>query len=138
MPLNDPQPAVYHLLKDTLERLALQGGDQTSLRVHFIVRLLRLTGFHPQLDRCANCRSPVQTEGFWSAAQGGLLCPRCLHEDPRAEAVTPDVLHAFATLAEAEHPHALDDRVLPILRRRLDEFLQWRLDRPLKTMSVPA
>jgi len=135
-PLNEPQPAVYHLLKDTLERLALESGDHTNLRVHFIIRLLRLAGFHPQLDRCAHCQSPVTAQGFWSVRQGGLLCRHCLHEDPQADPAAPDMLEALATLAEADQPSPLNLQVLPLLRRRLDEFLQWRLDRPLKTMSV--
>ncbi|MCH8154365.1 MAG: DNA repair protein RecO C-terminal domain-containing protein, partial [Proteobacteria bacterium] len=58
-PLEEPQPAIYHLLKHTLERLALGGTDLMTVRVHFIVRLLRLAGFEPQLVNCAGCGAAV-------------------------------------------------------------------------------
>ena len=136
VPLEEPQPAAFQLLKDTLERLALGGRDLMMLRLHFIVRLLRLAGFQPQLDQCTACNAPIHAEGFWSARQGGLLCLRCLHEDPHAEAATPELLEALGTLSQAEQPLALDTRLIPTLSRRLTDFLHWRLDRPLKTMTA--
>lgn len=136
VPLEEPQPAIYHLLKETLERLALGAGDRTAVHVHFMLRLLRLAGFHPQLDECTGCGSTVHGAGAWSARQGGLLCPRCLHEDPHAEPARPDLLTALEQLSEAASPLALDPSLLTPLKERLDEFLRWRLDRPLKTLTI--
>ena len=135
VPLEEPQPAVYHLLKDTLERLAL-GGSDLALRIHFIVRLLRLIGFQPQLIECTGCGTRIETMGYWSARHGGLLCPPCLHEDPQAESASRDVLEALAALSERDQPLPIDAQLVPGLGRRLDEFLRWRLDRPLKTMPA--
>ena len=134
-PLEEPQPATYQLLKQTLERLAIGAGDPTATRVHFVMRLLRLAGFHPQLVECAACGRAVQADGYWSVRQGGLLCQRCLHEDPRAESVAQDTLNALETMAEASQPPALDPILVRGLSHRLDEFLRWRLDRPLKTLT---
>ena len=134
IPLDEPQPAAYHLLKDTLERLALEGGGLTGIRAHFTVRLLHLAGFQPQLDRCAGCQTVIRQDAYWSAGQGGLLCAGCLHEDPRAEPVGSALLAALGTLAESAQPVPLDPQVLPTLQRRLEEFLHWRLERPLKTL----
>ena len=135
VPLEEPQPAIYQLLKDTLERLALEGGELGALRVHFTLRLLRLAGFQPQLDQCTGCNEVIRREGYWSARHGGLLCPRCLHEDPSAAAAEPELLHALKALSDAEQPIALEPMLLPAIRQRLDDFLHWRLDRPLKTMT---
>ncbi len=134
VPLEEPQPAIYHLLKHTLERLALGGEDALLVRLHYVIRLLRLAGFQPQLDTCTSCGSTVHVQGFWSPRQGGLLCEKCLHEDPRAEAASPELLEALDQLAQADAPPALDVAMLSTLRQRLDEFLHWRLDRPLKTL----
>ena len=134
VPLEEPQPAVYRLLKDTLERAAL-GQALASLRAHFIIRVLRLAGFEPQLDRCTGCHAVVHQAGCWSARQGGLLCSSCLHEDPQAEPISPELLDALETLTESEVPAPLEPQLLPLLTHRLEEFLQWRLDRPLKTMN---
>ena len=135
VPLEEPQPTIYRLLKDTLERLALGGSDRAALEAHFIVRMLRLAGFQPQLTECTGCNEHIEATGFWSARQGGLLCRQCLHEDPNAEAAPPDMLETLGILAHADQPPALDARLLPILRQRLEEFLRWRLDRPLKTLE---
>ena len=135
VPLEEPQPAAYHLLKDTLERLALDGKDPAALRAHFTVRLLHLAGFQPQLDRCTVCQALIREDGYWSARQGGLLCAGCLHEDPRAEPIGSALLGALGTLAESAQPVPLDPQLLPALQRRLEEFLHWRLERPLKTMN---
>lgn len=137
VPLEEPQPAIYRLLRQTLERLdgAPHVGAE-ALRVHFIVRLLRLVGFQPQLDRCAGCGAAVHLTGYWSARQGGLLCQGCRYEDPQASAAAPEVLSALEALVESDAPVALERQVVLALRQRLDEFLRWRLDRPLKTLAM--
>ncbi|MBI1991820.1 MAG: DNA repair protein RecO [Candidatus Omnitrophica bacterium] len=136
VPLEEPQPATYRLLKQTLERLALAREDPVVARLHFTVRLLRLAGFQPQLDECTGCGATIRTTGYWSARQGGLLCPSCLHEDPTVEPASPEMLNALAALAEAAQPLRLDGPLAAVLSRRLDEFLRWRLDRPLKTLTL--
>lgn len=136
VPLNEPQPGSYRLLKHTLERLAVRGtGDREALRMHFILRLLRLAGFHPQLDECTGCGGLVHEQGYWSAKQGGLLCVKCLHEDPKAEPTRPELLAALEQLAEADDLPALKSPITAALSQRLNEFLHWRLDRPLKTLA---
>jgi len=52
VPLEEPQPNTFQLVRETLERLALGLGPREQIRAHFIVRLLRLAGFQPQLDHC--------------------------------------------------------------------------------------
>ena len=136
VPLEEPQPGIYQLMKDSLQRLALGVGEPSVVHVHCVVRLLRLAGFQPQVDQCTSCSAQVHTAGYWSVRQGGLLCQQCLHEDPRAQRITPETLAAFEALAQSDQPPPIDARLIPELRRRLDEFLCWRLDRPLKTLTV--
>ena len=135
--LEEPQPLIYQLLRDTLGRLSLDPSGRVLLRVHFVTRLLRLIGFQPQLDTCVGCGTSVEVEeGFWSVSEGGLLCVRCHSQDPRAESVNPETLKALKLLAQSDAPVAMDDSLVQLLSRRLDAFLQWRLDRPLKTLSI--
>jgi DNA repair protein RecO (recombination protein O) len=136
VPLEEPQPAVYHLLKDALERLTFDGREPAILRAHFTVRLLHLAGFEPQLERCTGCHTVVRQDGHWSARQGGLLCADCLHEDPTAELISQALLDALETLTESPQPIPLAPQLLPALHRCLEEFLHWRLDRPLKTLEA--
>jgi DNA repair protein RecO (recombination protein O) len=137
VPLEEPQPALYRVLRDTLERLALNGMQAAAIRAHFILRLLRLAGFQPQLDQCTGCGTHIDLAGHWSARQGGLLCRACLHHDPEAEPFPRQMLEVLEVLAEADQPSAIDDHILPTLQARLEEFLRWRLDKPLKTLASP-
>ncbi|HEX9780760.1 MAG TPA: DNA repair protein RecO [bacterium] len=137
VPLEEPAPPVYVLLRDTLERLALATGtDVEAARLHFVLRFLRVSGFHPQIDQCAGCARRVEREGYWSHREGGLLCASCLHEDPRAEPINRDALEALAAAGDSPGPVPMPPGMLANLRERLDAFLIWRLDRPLKTMRA--
>ena len=135
VPIEEPQPAVYQLLKTALDRLSTQPIEALdALRAHFILRLLRLAGFHPQLDECTGCSDIVHQDAHWSARQGGLLCKRCLHQDPKAELVTVGLLELLEDLSQQDQTPLLDANMVLGLRRRLEEFLKWRLDKPLKTL----
>lgn len=134
--LDEPQPLIFQLLKETLARLDSGERRLSMVRIHFILRLLRLAGFHPQLDECTGCtQRPTDRQAFWSARQGGLVCEHCLHQDPQAEAIPPAVLEGFIQCAEADGPHRVNPAQTTGIQRYLDQFLRWRLDRPLKTMT---
>ena len=133
-------PGVFELLRATLSRLATGGGEPLVVHSHFVLRLLRLVGFHPQLDQCAGCnRRDFADGGYWSVPQGGLLCERCLHQDPRAESIPQQMVALLSAFSESDAPVSLDPMASSAIHRRLDEFLRWRVDRPLRTLSgVPV
>ncbi len=139
---DEPIPSVFHLMKATLDDLnearrpASDQEHEPAVRVHFILRLLRLVGFQPQLDECVACAEPVAARrGFWSVRQGGVLCERCLHHDSHAEPIAPEQLEALTSCAEADEPQPLHPGQARSMQRRLEEFLRWRIDRPLKTLA---
>ena len=135
--LDEPQGPIFELLNGALTRLASGDDRRPAIRIHFVLRLLRLAGFHPQLDECTGCgQHPQDHHAFWSARQGGLLCEGCLHEDPRAETIAPQWLDMLSSCAEADAPLELESSQAAAIQQRLDEFLRWRLDRPLKTMRT--
>ena len=134
--LGDAHREVFELLRATLERLA--NGDPAgpaATRIHFVLRLLRLIGFQPQLDECTSCNQHPRTRGFWSARQGGLLCERCLHEDPKAPEISTAFIELLSSCDDSFTPQPLETQWALTLRHHLDEFLRWRIDRPLKTMA---
>jgi DNA repair protein RecO (recombination protein O) len=68
---------IFPLLTETLSRIASEADPWLAIR-YYEVRLLDHLGFRPQLFECANCREEIQAvDQFFSAAQGGVLCPRC-------------------------------------------------------------
>jgi DNA repair protein RecO (recombination protein O) len=68
---------IFRLLTETLSRITSEADPWLAIR-YYEVRLLDHLGFRPQLFECANCRKEIQAvDQFFSAAQGGVLCPRC-------------------------------------------------------------
>lgn len=134
--VDESQPAIFELLKRTLERLTTTTGDLLSLRSHFILRLLRLSGFQPQLDECVECASELEeARSFWSVRQGGVLCERCLHEDPRAHPIDAWMIRVLSACSRTDEPLPLERPHAEEVHRRVDEFLRWRVERSLKAMG---
>jgi DNA repair protein RecO (recombination protein O) len=68
---------LYRLLTDSLDRIASNPNPELVLR-YFELRLLDLVGFRPLLFQCASCGKEILAEDqYFSAEQGGVLCPRC-------------------------------------------------------------
>ena len=83
---------MYRLLADTLSRLCTE--TDSSLVVHYYeMRLLDLLGFRPQLFHCVQCGNEIQPEDqYFSAAQGGVLCPTCGVNAPGARPISMQAL----------------------------------------------
>lgn len=132
----EPHAEIFELLKRTLTRLSSGDTRLAAIRIHFVLRTLRLAGFHPQLDECTGCtRRLLQQQAFWSAKEGGLLCERCLHEDPHASPIAPQLLDVLSSCAESREPIEIDAEQAKAIQHRLDAFLRWQIDRPLKTLK---
>ncbi|MFP4350455.1 MAG: DNA repair protein RecO [Desulfococcaceae bacterium] len=76
-----PQTALFHLLGWVLDALEKEASNGSQLSVLFQMRLLALSGFSPNLCRCACCKTEVDgmpgvTIGF-DLAKGGVVCARC-------------------------------------------------------------
>ena len=79
----EPEERAFNLVARALRELDA-GFAGAALRAPLVlgtfVKLLSEAGYLPVLDRCASCGA---TEGLalaFSAARGGLVCERCLHE----------------------------------------------------------
>ena len=75
-PEREANPALFALLAQYLERLEA-GGDPENLALLFQTRILSLSGFGPNLQRCARCGEEPTGPGEWyfSTSRGALLCP---------------------------------------------------------------
>ncbi len=72
-----PNEPVFRLLVDTLGALETTSGPDLLVR-WYEVRLLQLSGFMPEVSRCAGCGNVLaEQDHVWSANRGGLVCPTC-------------------------------------------------------------
>jgi DNA repair protein RecO (recombination protein O) len=128
---------MYRLLAETLSRLCTE--TDSSLVVHYYeMRLLDLLGFRPQLFHCVQCGNEIQPEDqFFSAAQGGVLCPTCGVNAPGARPISMQALkflrhYQRSSYSEAKraHPASAHYREMEIL---LQYYLTYLLERGLNT-----
>lgn len=129
--------SLYHLLRETLERLA--GGASPALVLRFYeLRLLEGAGFRPELERCVVGREIVRPEDqFFSAEEGGVVCPRCGPGRPAARPISMAALKILRYLQRSEW-HAivgLDVRppVLAEVERAMELHLTYLLERRLNS-----
>jgi len=74
-PEREANPALFALLAQYLDRLQA-GADSEALALLFQARILSLSGFGPNLQRCARCGEEPTVPGQWyfSISRGALLC----------------------------------------------------------------
>jgi DNA repair protein RecO (recombination protein O) len=75
-PEREANPALFALLSQYFNRLEA-GDDPETLGLLFEARILSLSGFGPNLQRCIRCGQEPAAPGPWffSVSQGALLCP---------------------------------------------------------------
>lgn len=135
VPLGEPNGALFNLLLDTFTALAERDGEMT-LRL-FEIRLLQYSGVQPRFetDLCLRCRTRLQKPGFFfSPASGGIVCPRCRHQDGSVAAPITVGAAAFFRQALKMSPRlAVRLRATPAmkdeLRNLLDTYFDHLLDR---------
>ncbi len=68
---------IYGLLVNTLERLTSE-EDPSATILFYELRLLDHVGYRPELFHCVGCGEEIRPEDqYFSAAEGGTLCPLC-------------------------------------------------------------
>lgn len=123
--------SLLHLLQD--------GGDRELLIRAFELRLLSLLGYRPRLERCVHCGGlPIPGRTRFSPVLGGLLCPACQEEDGYSLSLSPGTLKTMQALLSVDLRELWTIGLsLPgrqELSRALREYINCRLDRPLKSL----
>ncbi|MDQ3957778.1 MAG: DNA repair protein RecO [Actinomycetota bacterium] len=128
----------YSLLLAGLE--ALRAGKGTTIVPAFLVKLLSISGYHPQLRTCAGCGETAAGLGGFSAAMGGAVCVACWREDRDALQVSLDRLQLLARLLDSDFGAVADpgaaatNEVTHVLRR----YAEYHLERPLRSLHLIA
>jgi DNA repair protein RecO (recombination protein O) len=135
----EAHPGLYERLVGGLAVLGEAGPEEVpSVLAALEIALLGDLGFGPRLTDCAVCGRAVPTRGtFLSPSLGGVLCRECRPRDPKARALAAPVAAALRTLARTPAERAGRIRLAPEHRRAIRAFLvafvEWQLERPLRT-----
>jgi DNA repair protein RecO (recombination protein O) len=130
---------LYRLLVSTLERLA-QLMDPDLVVRYYELRLLDYAGFRPQLFECVDCGEPIQPmDQYFSAAQGGALCPKCGARLEGARPVSMDALRYLRHFQRSSFDQAARADMPPGVKRELETLMQHYLTYLLEhNLNTPA
>jgi DNA repair protein RecO (recombination protein O) len=138
-PEHEPDPAVFATAVALLGELEAGAAAPACALVCFEARLLALTGFSPQLDRCGLCGKQADPEraALFDPRQGHLVCRACGGGPHRLSGA------ARMRLARSAGPDWIDaarepwpPRDLAEARAALREFIEQRIGRELKAASL--
>ncbi len=134
-PDQERSPGTYALLLGGLRALATE--DVTTVVPAFLIKLLSLSGYHPQLSVCAGCERPQPLSAF-SAALGGAVCEDCWHEDRDAQRLGSDRIALLGRLLNAEFGQAAESDAVVEVTQILRSYAEYHLERPLKSLYLLA
>jgi DNA repair protein RecO (recombination protein O) len=132
MPERERALSVYDLLVGALESVA-RGAE--NVVPAFLVKLLSVAGFHPQLSVCAGCGDASGLEGF-SPALGGVVCVTCWDEDDGAWRIGSDRVALLGTLLTSEFGFVSDPAAAREVTDALRRYAEYHLERPLKSLQL--
>lgn len=135
----DRHPEIYDLLVEALGWFAAH-DDLLLVARYYELHLLAMAGYKPQLFQCVSCGQPIEEQDqFFSAEQGGLLCPNCHEADSRAKpvsAVSVKVLRYLQTRTwEAIQALKLKRPLHHELETLMHYYLTYILERNLKSVE---
>lgn len=119
--------AIFRLLTNSLARLA-RGDDIWVVVRYYEMRLLDYLGFRPQLFKCAHCGEEVKAEDqSFSAAQGGVLCPKCESNQSSERPIKVDVLKYIRHFQRSSYTEARRADPNPKIRADVENLMQFYL-----------
>ena len=130
-PERERAPNIYSLLLAGLRSLSNGGGP--SVVPAFMVKLLSISGYHPQLHACAGCGTGTELIAF-SPALGGAVCQNCVREDSNAVLLSSDRVRMLGTLLASDFRSGDDPAAADELTGALKSYAEYHLERPLRSL----
>lgn len=124
--------STYALLIAGLQALA--DGKGVTVVPAFLIKLLSLCGYHPQLQACAGCGRADGLDRF-SPALGGVVCAGCGREDGGSFRLLPDRLSLMARLLASEFGQEADPNHAGDVTSALQSYAEYHLERPLRSLQ---
>lgn len=103
---DDPcSSVIYDLLYETLNTISL-AEDKIGVLIavlKFQLKMMRISGFSLELDRCLCCGNPIQEESmYFSARMGGVVCRECNHNYGLSDVMHYKLRDFLSVLANSE------------------------------------
>lgn len=140
--LEDRHPVddVFELVVETFHRFNTPERLARADSAWFVMRILDLLGYMPQLHNCAGCGNALPEAASWfSPLLGGVICARCADHNQSGSALSVNGLKVLRLMAADEAD--LYDRLrmtpelLGEIEQALEAQLEYHLDRHLKSLD---
>jgi DNA repair protein RecO (recombination protein O) len=135
-----PVDDVFELVVGTIARLNVPERSPRAESAWFLMRILDLLGYQPQLTDCPGCNQPLSAAAGWfSPLLGGVLCARCSAHDQAGSPVSVNGLKVLRVMAAGDgvlyDRLRLSPELLQEVEAALEAQLEYHLDRRLKSLE---
>ncbi|KPK39604.1 MAG: hypothetical protein AMJ78_08230 [Omnitrophica WOR_2 bacterium SM23_29] len=133
---NEKNIQVHELLYNSFKLLSV-GEEPNKIARIFELRYLSSLGFAPTLNSCIHCGSGISDKARFSLRHGGMLCERCLKEDPHARAISRGTVETLKYIGGSKLDSLLKLKISRSIEGELnvlvEELLESHLEKPLKS-----
>lgn len=135
--LFDKNEKIFRLFLNSLVLLSKEKFPERAVLI-FQIKLLTEAGLMPQVSACAGCDREYSNYKF-SHKLGGLICQRCLQEDPEAVNISRGALATVSHIYNSSWNQAR--RVKPSKKINfeivsiLNNFIEYQLQKKLKSLE---
>lgn len=132
---------IFQLLDDFMKLLEMGNSLEETTRF-FELRLLKLSGYEPVLERCVICNTPLGeiNTAFFDATRGGIRCSLCYRGDQSCIPVSTGTIKTLLMGKETEinriHRLVLSERALKESRYIFRHFIRHILGKEPKSLRV--
>jgi DNA repair protein RecO (recombination protein O) len=128
---------LYRMAYEALERLD-SGVEPFYANRYFELHVMDTLGFKPELFACVKCRNPIEAvDQYFSAEQGGVVCPTCVGKVEGARPVSVTALKFLRHFQRSDFKEATRANPDLMVRGEMEDLLQHyisiQLDRRLNT-----
>jgi len=131
----------FRLLLETLEELNrpnLKDRKRDILLSHFLLKLLILSGYRPELFSCLGCGEKIKRgKNYFSFSLGGIICRDCQSEVGNQVAISDQAIKILRLLYQdgvaVSRRIKSPQRYLEEVKRLLHQFLEYILEKEVKS-----
>lgn len=133
--------ALFQLLQNFLFMMDTGNPPEAFIRF-FEIRLLKLSGYEPVLDRCMRCKEPVNHEALYRfiPSKGGIRCKTCHQNSVDSFPVSAGTLKSLLLGKDLDirkvNRISLSDQSAQESRHILSHFIHHILGKDLKSLQV--
>lgn len=122
----EPSPMLFEQLLAALKNI--EEGKAPFAVAHIVeMKMLILSGYSPELDRCVSCGRD-DGEMFFSVIGGGLLCRACRARDPQAMAIGPGTLKLLRLFRQLDLRRLGQIEMKPVTQVQLKQVMRGLMD----------